>query len=120
MRRFRFVTHREKEIALIDLSNAMPEEAMAVFDDAAGQIASRPRKSVLALTDGTNAYFNKESSRALTEFVVKNTPHIKASAVVGANGLRHILLNTINAEVGREIQSFATREEAMDWLVSQG
>jgi hypothetical protein len=120
MRRFRFVTHREKEIALIDLSNAMPEEAMAVFDDAARQIASRSRKSVLALTDSTKAFFDRESARALTEFAIKNTPYIKASAVIGADSLRIVLLNTVTAEAGREIQSFATREEAMDWLVSQG
>ena len=120
MPRLELVTHNGKEIAIIDLSNSMPQEAIAFLAACQKELARRPPKSVLALTDATNAIFDKESARAMMEFVAKNTPLIKASAVLGADSLRLVLLNTITAETGRDIKAFQTREEALDWLAGRG
>jgi hypothetical protein len=50
--------------------------------------------------------------------VSHNTPYIKASAVVGANGIRLVLLQTAIFLTRREIKAFPTRQKAMDWLAS--
>jgi len=83
---FESLSYNGKTIVIVDISNTRPEEAIPALREAQQQIALLPRKSVLILTDATNAVFNKESAKAMKEFAAKNSPFVKASAVVGAVG----------------------------------
>ena len=51
--------------------------------------------------------------------MAKNTPYIKASAVVGVEGMKAVLQTAVSMQDRREIAAFATRGEAMDWLASK-
>lgn len=84
------------------------------------QIATLPRNSVLILTDATNARYNRQSAAAMKEFAAQNSPFVKASAVVGADGLREVLLDAVRFFTRRPIKACATREEALEWLVAHG
>ena len=117
---FEIVTHKGKNIVVVDLSNTKPSENIELLSEIQPKIAAFPSKSVLALTDVTDAIFDSESSQALKDFASKNTPYMKASAVVGADGLRAVLLSTVRLFTKREIKAFSTREGAMDWLVNRG
>jgi hypothetical protein len=44
---------------------------------------------------------------------------VKASAVVGVEGLKQIVFNAVQAVSGRTLASFDTLEHAKDWLVKQ-
>jgi hypothetical protein len=79
-----------------------------------------PRKGVLLLTDVTNAVYSRESTSAIKDFASKNTPFIKASAVVGVDGLRGLVLRAINTMTGRDIKVCKNRFEALDWLAQNG
>jgi len=70
------------------------------------------------MTDVTGATYNQEVANAIKSFVQDNTPHIKASAVVGADGVRLVLLNTVIFLTRRELKTFKTRQEAQEWLAS--
>ncbi len=72
----------------------------------------------MVLTDVTEAHYDKEVADAMKEFVKNNTPYVKASAVVGADGVRLILLQTVIFLSRREIKAFPDRNSAMDWLTS--
>jgi hypothetical protein len=70
------------------------------------------------LTDVTGATYDKEVAAAIKDFATKNSPYVKASAVVGADGVRQILLQTVILITRREMKTFSSREQAKDWLAS--
>jgi hypothetical protein len=111
-------THRGKRVVLVDLAHSQPAQSTAVLPQAHRLIAVAGPKSALVLTDVTNATYNKDVAAAIKEFVSKNTPHIKASAVVGADGVRGILLQTVIFLTRREIKTFDNRAAALDWLAT--
>ncbi len=71
----------------------------------------------LALSDFTNAFgtleFMKEAKRMRTEVFY---PKTAKAAVVGVAGAKRILLNAYNKIANRELKSFETKEEALDFL----
>jgi hypothetical protein len=119
MKPFESISYKGKTIIIVDISNTKPNEAIVALQEAQQEIAKLPPKSALILTDATNAIYNKASSAAMKEFAAKNTPFVKASAVVGADGIRAILLEAVRLLTRREIKACESREEAMEWLVSK-
>lgn len=116
---FRFVHYKGKQIGIVDLGYTTPEEAIAVMVEAGQQIRKLPPKSALIITDGTHAVYNKNSAAALKDFARGNTPYVKASAVVGVQGVLFVLLQGVIRVTGRHYQLCKTRAEAMEWLISQ-
>lgn len=111
--------HKGKTICIVDLSEQNADQAVAILDQAQPQIAKLEPKSGLILTDVTNAKYTSDASNSLKQFASKNTPYVKASAVVGAEGLRKILLEAVRVFSKRNIKAFNSKQEAMDWLAEQ-
>lgn len=103
---------------LIDLSFCQPEEMLGVLPAAKQVIAKMPAKSALLLTDVKGAKCDKSLVEAFKEFTAHNTPYVKASAVVGAEGAALIVLQTLIFVSRRELKTFATRDEALEWLTA--
>lgn len=112
------IVHQGVEIVVIDLSHTMPEDAIPILTKAGELIETFPAHSVRAFTDATGAIYSKESFNALKAFTIHNTPHMKASAVTGADGLRVFAMRAVAVVTQRHIKPFQTRQEALDWLVS--
>jgi hypothetical protein len=112
------INYKGKSIVILDLSRCPPEETMKVLPVAQTLIMKFPSKSALVLTDVTDATYNKEVASAIKDFVIKYTPYIKASAVVGADGVRNVLLQTVIMVTRREMKSFDERDKAKEWLAS--
>lgn len=119
MDRLKTTMHQGKRVILLDLSNAKPEEILPLLLKAHELVAKQPAKSALILTDVTNATYNKEVAEGIKQFVKNNSPYVSASAVVGADGVRLILLNTVIFLTRREIKTFSTVREAQNWLVTR-
>ena len=112
MERVRFVQHKGKNILLEDFSGLAPgKELMETIDVARKTIASQPPKSVLAVMDATNAHYDNEALGALKEFVKANTPHVKASSVVGITGLlgKKVTISLSKHKIPFPKQSFINR-----------
>ncbi len=118
MKKLETVQHMGKSIFVLDLTDANPNNVKEITEDAQVKIASAPPKSALILTDVTGAVYNNVSSTAIKDFSSKNTPYVKASAVVGADGLRAVLLQAVAAITKREFKTFNTRNDALDWLAN--
>ncbi|MCJ7531335.1 MAG: hypothetical protein MUO64_09940 [Anaerolineales bacterium] len=116
MDRVQFLSHNDKQIVLLDLSHCQTIERIPLIEQAKIVIAGLPPKSSLVLTDVTEGVYTKDVDNAIKDFVSHNTPYIKASAVVGADGIRLVLLQTVIFLTRREIKTCKTRHEAMDWL----
>ena len=110
--------HKGVDVVVIDLAHTTPDEAIPILTQAGELIESFPAHSVRAFTDATGAIYSKESFQALKALTIHNTPHIKASAVIGADGLRVFAMKAVAVVTQRHIRPFRTREEALDWLVS--
>lgn len=110
------VKYKELDIVYTDISNASPEEAMAVFDENQLIISKMPLKSVYALVNAKDARFNSSLIQKIKETVKKNNPHSKATAVCGLNALSRLMVNSIIAFTGRQMKLVETAEEGKDWL----
>jgi hypothetical protein len=119
MERIHFIEVKGKKILIEDFSGLKPgEEFSRTLETARRTIAGEPPKSVLALFDATDAYFDKDSLSALGDFVKQNTPFIKLACAVGIKGLLVVALQAVTRLGGRSFKMFSTREEAIEHLTS--
>jgi len=115
--RIRLITHQGKAILLIDASHCSAAEVLKISRLVPRYVMPEPRGSVLLLADFTAAEFDREAITSMKESTVFDRPHVKKSAWVGTENLPRIFYEHIKNFSQRELPTFKTREEAMDWLV---
>jgi hypothetical protein len=118
--RIRCVEHQGKQILLVDLSHCTPAEVAKIALVVPSYVTSEPRGSVLLLADFTGAEFDRIAIERMKESTVFDRPHLKRSAWVGIDKLPKVFYEHIKNFSQRDLPAFETREEAMDWLVSEG
>src|SRR5260370_8555494 len=114
--RIRFITHQGKQILLVDLSNCSTAEVETIIRAVPGVVTTRPRASVLVLSDFTGASFDEEAIRAMKETAVFDKPYVKRSAGVGAENFPALFFEAVLDSSRRHFPAFKTREEALAWL----
>src|ERR1700704_4486296 len=115
--RIRFIEHQGKRILLIDVSHCSAAELARIAQIVPSYVESEPLGSVLLLADFTGAEFSRVAIDRLKESAVFDRPHLKRSAWVGVDRLPNVFYEHIKSFSRRELPTFSTREEAMDWLV---
>jgi hypothetical protein len=115
--RIRFIEYQGKQILLVDVSYCSPAELEKAARLVPSYVVSEPQDSVLLLADFTGAEFDRISIERLKEAAVFDRPHLKRSAWVGIDKLPNIFFEQIKNFSRRDLPTFKTREEAMDWLV---
>lgn len=115
--RIRFVTHRGQQVLLVDVSHCSPEEVAKLAREVPHHVSTLPPESVLLLADFTGSKFDKDALTALKEATVFDRPHLKRSAWVGTETLPKVFYENIKMFSQRKLPTFASREEALDWLV---
>jgi hypothetical protein len=118
MERISRITFRGHTVLLVDCTDCSPEELAAVADDLPRHVTREPHGSVLLLADLSRAVFNKETVEHVKLAAVFDRPHLKKSAWVLTDNLPKALYDSIRTFSGREIPTFATREQALEYLVS--
>ncbi|HVP55736.1 MAG TPA: hypothetical protein VMU45_12145 [Candidatus Eisenbacteria bacterium] len=118
MDRIVFLTFRNHQVLLADCSDCSPEELAAVIDDVPRHVTKEPRGSVLLLADFSHSTFNKETVEHLKLAAVFDRPHLKKSAWVLTENLPKTLYESIRTFSGREIPTFDSREQALEYLVA--
>ncbi len=113
MDRVRFVTHQDKQILFIDMTNCVSEEVMVIASEVQRIVTAQPRNSVLTLSDLTGG----EAITRMKEVAVFDRPYVKRAAIVGAESLPNVFYEALKTFSQREFPRFNTREEAMNWLV---
>jgi hypothetical protein len=119
MNRIKFTTHEWRQILLIDWSHCTPDEVINLIDEAKEIIRSQPNSSLLILTDVTGAKYNMEVIEHLKEYTAGNKPYVKASAVVGLDGLQRTVYNAVTLFSKRKFTLFDDIEKAKEWLIAQ-
>jgi hypothetical protein len=116
--RIRFITHKGQRILLVDLSNCTAEEVAAAARLVPSYTAPEQKGSLLLLGDFTGAKVDKNALTALKEATAYDQPRVKRSAWVGTEALPKVFYDNIKAFSHRDLPTFTTREEALEFLVS--
>jgi hypothetical protein len=117
LERILFLTFRNQQVLLADCSDCSPEELAAVIDEVPKHVTREPLGSLLVLADFSRSKFTKETVEHLKLAAVFDRPHIKKSAWVLTQNLPKALYESVLSFSGREIPTFETREEALEYLV---
>ena len=117
--RLRFIKHKERDILLIDLCNASKQDLLDVLVSVQETVSEHPRDSVLILADFAGTHIDKEVATRIKEVLVLDRPYVKRAAWVGTEGVPAVFYENFKAFSRRDFPTFDTREEAMEWLVSE-
>jgi hypothetical protein len=115
--RIRFIDHQDKKILLVDFSNCSASEVERISRTVPDYVTVQPRGSVLILTDFSEASFDRETLRTMKETAVFDKQFVKKSALIGTASLPKEFYEQMKSFSRRELPIFATREEALAWLV---
>ncbi|HEX9108461.1 MAG TPA: STAS/SEC14 domain-containing protein [Longimicrobiales bacterium] len=121
MDRTQTLEYRGRRIVLLDFTG-LREEATALTEiEKARQFFARqkPDGALLTMTDGSGATYTSKVVEALKQLATHNKPYVKAAAGVSDSRLHRVVIAAIAVFTGRHIPVFATREEAMAWLIQQ-
>jgi len=119
MDRVRRMEHLGRTIILLDVSGCSATEAAPQLVLGRKMIATCAPKTALTLTDVTGARFDDAATREAQTNANENGPYVRAAALVGVTGLKQIVYNVVTRMTGRDYKVFATREQALAWLVAQ-
>jgi hypothetical protein len=117
--RIRFLTHRGQPVLLADLSHCNAEEVARIARQVPAYAGEKPRGSVLLLADFTGAKLDKAAIAALKQATVLTRPLLKRSAWVGTESLPHVFYENLKSFSQRDLPTFQTREEALEWLLGE-
>ena len=117
--RIRFIRHEGQKILLVDLSNCSAPEVKRISELVPKFVTSHPKGSLLLLADFTGAEFDREAITTMKEGTVFDRPYLKKSAWVGTENLPKVFYEHIKVFSQRDLPTFKSREEALQWLVQE-
>ncbi len=117
--RIRLISYQGKKILLVDCSNCSPDDLETISHLVPQYAANHAKGSLLLLADFTGTKFHKRIMDAVKEGLVLDRPYLKRSAWVGVDGLPKVFYENLKAFSQRDLPVFKTREEALEWLVSE-
>jgi hypothetical protein len=121
MERTSFITHDERQIVFMNFAGVQTvEEALVAIKEAKEFVAAQPRRrNLLTLVDITGATQDPKVLDAMQDLAEHDKPWVLAGAVVGIHPLRRILFRTVVMMSGRKMATFASLDDAKEWLVRQ-
>jgi hypothetical protein len=117
--RITYIQHSGKPVMMIDFSGANAAEMLAAVDEVKRHMAQHRRGTVLALADYSGAEINKKVATRIKEALVIDRPYVKRAAWIGTDKLPKVYYENFKTFSRREFPTFKTREEALEWLVSE-
>jgi len=117
--RIHFVEYQGKRILLLDFSHASAHEMQLLLEHVRITVAQHARESLLTFGDFTGATVDHAVATKLKEVLTLDRPFVKKTAWVGTESIPHAFMENFESFSQREIVTFKTREEAMDWLVGE-
>lgn len=116
--RLRFEKYKGHAIFVIDFSNCSEKEALVLLDQIKASVSRHAPASLLVLSDFTGTHFDKKVATRAKEVLVLDRPYVKKSAWIGTEQLPHVFYENFKSFSQRDLPIFKTREEALEWLVS--
>jgi hypothetical protein len=75
--------------------------------------------SLFSITNIEGVIYDSETKTIVAEWMDFNRPHIRQGAVIGLDGIKRIMVNSILKMSGRSnMKFFRTRDDAVKWLAA--
>ena len=117
--RIHFVEHQGKQILLFDFSHATAQQMQLLLEHVRITVAQHARESLVTLADFSGATVDHAVATKIKEVLTLDRPFVRKTAWIGAESIPRALMESFHNFSQREIVTFKTREEAMDWLVGE-
>jgi hypothetical protein len=117
--RLHFVKHKGQTVFVIDFSHCSAKEMLLLLDMIRATVARHAPGSMLTLSDFSGAQIDKQVATRAKEVLVLDRPYVKKAAWVGTETLPQVFYEHFKSFSQRDLPTFKTREEAMDWLVGE-
>lgn len=117
--RIRFIIHKGKKVLFVDCSHCSADELEKISRMVPSYVTAQPKGSVLLLADFTGVQFDRDAIERMKQDTVYDRPYLKRSAWFGTDTLPHVFYEHLKTFSQRDLPTFETREEALDWLVSE-
>jgi len=114
-----FVEHKGKRILLLDFSHADAAHMQLLLEYVRITVAQHGHESIITLADFTGATVDHTVATRIKEVLTLDRPFVKKTAWVGAESIPHAFMENFQSFSQREIVTFKTREEAMEWLIKE-
>lgn len=121
MSRIRTIDHKGHQVILLDFSGiSQPSEWTAAVAEARRFFAALPAdRSARTLTDVSGTRYNRDTVESMKVLTVANQPYVKVGAVVNTSAMHRAVIGMIALFARRRFEVFETRDQALDWLVTQ-
>ena len=117
--RIHFVEHKGKQILLLDYSHATAAQMQLLLEHVRVVVAQHAPESLATLADFTGAEIDHTVATRIKEVLTLDRPFVKKTAWVGTENIPHAFMDNFHTFSQRDIPTFKTREEALDWLVGE-
>ncbi|MGA7079704.1 MAG: STAS/SEC14 domain-containing protein [Terriglobales bacterium] len=117
--RIRFIAHKGKHILQLDFSHANAQEMQLLLEYARVTVAKHGHESLVTLADFTGSTVDHAVATKIKEVLTLDRPFVKKTAWVGSESIPNAFMENFQSFSQRKIATFKTREEAMDWLVTE-
>jgi hypothetical protein len=114
--RIHFVEHKGKQILLLDFSHATAPQMQLLLEYTRTTVAKHDRDSVILLADFEGVEVDHTVAMKIKEVLTLDRPFVKKSAWAGAEHIPHAFMENFRSFSQRDIVTFKTRAEALDWL----
>jgi hypothetical protein len=121
MERVHLIEHRGKSIVFLDFTNIKnPAEGPGIIAGVKEFFARQPPTQQLrTLTDVTGSHYDARTLEALKDLAAHNKPYVGVAAAVVNTALHRVAMNLAAMFARRKFTAFASRDQALDWLVEQ-
>jgi len=122
MNRIEEFTRDGKKFVYIDFSGLHTnEEISRMIAQVQPVIRKYPPKSIYTITNFEQLHFDKDSKALINPYAESNKPYVIAGVIIGMDGLKRVMANTIFTVSGRkDLTILTTKEEAIQYLLKQG
>ncbi len=119
MDRIQFITHKGTRVLLLDFTGCTSDELKSITNEVEQVITAQPRDSVLVVADFSDAQFTREAVTRLKVVTTRDRPFVKRAAWVHTDNLPKVLLDAIQSFSQRQVPTFKTQEEALEFVVRE-
>ncbi len=117
--RIRFIEQRGKQILLLDFSRANAHEMQLLLEYVRMTVAQHGHESLVTLADFAGSEVDHAVATRIKEVLTLDRPFVKKTAWVGSESIPHAFMENFHSFSQREIATFKTREDAMEWLLGE-
>jgi hypothetical protein len=113
--------HEGKKFIYYDLSHFKNNSQFREFIEYAKEVIQKhPRdNSLFSITNIEGVMYDSETKTIVAEWMDFNRPHVRQGAVIGLDGIKRIMVNSILKISGRNnMKFFRTKDEAVEWLTA--